>query len=243
MFDNPKPVGLIDRMLQFITEGHAGDIVLDFFAGSCTTAQAVLELNREDGGNRRFVMVQLPEATAEDSTAREAGFETIADIGKERIRRVIAKLDQDDESNTGGAETPEDLGFRVFKLAESNYRNWAGVDAEDTDDLPDRFAYQMELYADGLVDNWESDAVIAEVALKEAGFSLGYAVEALGESLWRVTDPDTARLFFISLASEVRLEDLKPLGLDSETLLVCRATALDDTTAGNLQLQCRLRVI
>ena len=140
-------------------------------------------------------------------------------------------------------ETPEDLGFRVFKLAPSNYRNWPGVDAEDSDDLPDRLARQMELYADGLAEGWEPGAVIAEVALKEAGFGLGYAVETLGESLWRVTDSDTDRFFIVSLADEVRLEDLEALGLDKETLLVCRATALDDTTAGNLQLQCRLKVI
>jgi adenine-specific DNA-methyltransferase len=242
-FPSPKPATLVRSLLAIATSKY--DIVLDFFAGSCTTAQAVLELNREDGGNRRFIMVQLPEPTDRQD------YPTIAEIGKERIRRVIAPLKQEDQDKLDLPErdTPEDLGFRVFKLAPSNYRNWPGVDAEDTTDLPDRFTRQMELYADGLVDDWEPSAVIAEVALKEAHFGLGYAVETLGDSLWRVTDldritdPDTERFFYISLAEDVRLEDLEPLGLDRETLLVCRATALDDTTAGNLQLQCRLKVI
>ncbi len=239
LMDYPKPASLVRYFVRSCTEFEHDGLVFDFFAGSCTTAQAVLELNRESGGNRRFVMVQLPEPTGRDD------FATIAEIGKERIRRVVARLRETDTGKLDlpDRETPEDLGFRVFKLAPSNYRNWPGVDAEDSDDLPDRLARQMELYADGLAEGWEPGAVIAEVALKEAGFGLGYAVETLGESLWRVTDSDTDRFFIVSLADEVRLEDLEALGLDKETLLVCRATALDDTTAGNLQLQCRLKVI
>ena len=237
VMDFPKPPSLLAFLCKLVT--RSDDVSLDFFAGSCTTAQAVLELNREDGGNRRFIMIQLPEPTENPE------FPTIAEIGKERIRRVIARMEEEDQSKAEPAEheRPEDLGFRVFKLALSNYRNWAGVAAEDTADLPDDYARQMELYADGLRDGWEPGAVIAEVSLKEAGFGLGYAVKTLGESLWRVTDRDTDRFFYIILSDEVHLEDLEPLGLDKETLLVCRATALDDTTAGNLQLQCRLRVI
>jgi len=112
--DFPKPVSLIRRLLEI---GHVGDgdVVLDFFAGSCTTAQAVLELNREDGGKRRFIMVQLPEPTPVASPARQASYHTIAEIGKERIRRVIARMKRDraDPSDRGARE---DLGFRVYKL-------------------------------------------------------------------------------------------------------------------------------
>jgi len=238
LFAFPKPAELIGHLLSMgWRDGDA--IILDFFAGSCTTAQAVLELNHEDGGNRRFIMVQLPEPTGRED------FPTIADIGKERIRRVVARMKNadTDKHDLPARDAPEDLGFRVFKLAPSTYRNWAGVDAADDADLPDRYAAQMELHGDGLADGWTPEAVIAEVALKEAGFGLGYAVEPLADSLWRVTDHDTDRSFIISLADDLRLEDVEPLGLDKETLLVCRATALDDTTAGNLELQCRLRVI
>jgi len=92
IFDNPKPVALVRRMLEWVTRPGAGDIVLDFFAGSCTTAQAVLELNAEDGGGRRFIVVQRPEPTPPDSPARRAGYGTIAAIGRARIARVQEQL-------------------------------------------------------------------------------------------------------------------------------------------------------
>jgi len=238
LFDTPpKPPVLIRDMVE-IGMG-SDDFIVDFFAGSCTTAEAALELNREDGGNRRFIMVQIPEPTDRDD------FPTIADIGKERIRRVIARMKAEDEGklDVSTRETPEDLGFRVFKLAPSHHRNWTGVDAEDEADLADEYARQMELFIDGLVDGWEPSSVIAEVALKEAGFGLNYIVETLGEDLYRVSDPDTDRSFYLSLSQDVQLCDVEPLGLTAETHFVCRAIALDDTTAGNLQLQCRLKVI
>lgn len=92
IFDNPKPVALIRRMLEWVTRPRAGNIVLDFFAGSGTTAQAVLELNAADQGDRRFVMVQWPEPTPHDSPARRAGYDTIAAIGRARIARVQERL-------------------------------------------------------------------------------------------------------------------------------------------------------
>jgi len=91
-FDYPKPVGLIKRMLELYTNSDTNDIILDFFSGSATTAHAVMQLNAEDGGNRRFIMVQLPEMTDEKSEAYKAGYHNICEIGKERIRRAGAKL-------------------------------------------------------------------------------------------------------------------------------------------------------
>ena len=120
VLNNPKPVGLIKHLLQFSTDTDS--LIVDFFAGSCSTAQAVLELNRKDGGNRRFIMVQLPEPTPEESIAMNAGYETISDIGKKRIRRVLAKMR---EGNI--FHKREDLGVKVFKLTESNYRQWNGI--------------------------------------------------------------------------------------------------------------------
>ncbi len=91
-FENPKPTRLLTRILNLATNANESDLVLDFFAGSGTIAQAVLELNKEDGGNRKFILVQLPELTDEKSEAYKAGYKTIADICKERIRRVIKNL-------------------------------------------------------------------------------------------------------------------------------------------------------
>ena len=164
VFDYPKPVKLIKLFLQIAT--NANDLILDFFAGSCTTAQAVLELNREDGGSRRFIMVQLPEPTPEGSIARNEGYETISDIGKERIRRVIAKM-----SEVNLLHDSEDLGVRVFKLTESNYRLWNGIE----DNAPESYSNQLQAFSDNpLVDNWEVEDVINEVAIKE-GYKLDRA--------------------------------------------------------------------
>ena len=116
VFPFPKPSTLIKHFLSF-DPSHSG-LVLDFFAGSCPTAEAVLRLNIENKGQRKFIMVQLPEPCNEKSEAFNAGFKTIADIGKERIRRIINKL---------GKEHPEyqgDLGLKVFKLAASNIKPW-----------------------------------------------------------------------------------------------------------------------
>ena len=109
IFSNPKPPKLIKNLCR-ITNIKSNHIILDFFAGSCTTAHAVLNLNKEDNGNCKFIMVQLPELTNGKSEAFKAGYKNIADIGKERIRRVISKIQKDDPEYKG------DLGFKVFKL-------------------------------------------------------------------------------------------------------------------------------
>jgi adenine-specific DNA-methyltransferase len=244
IFENPKPTRLIKRMLQIATEAEEDNIVLDFFAGSSTTAHAMLEFNREDDGDRSFIMVQLPEPTPEDSPARQAGYESIADIGKERIRRVIAQMQQEREGQLPleTRETPEDLGFKVFKLAPSNYQLWRGV-GEDT---PDAYAEQMALFADPLVDGWTAENVIYEVALKE-GYGLNCRIETApavpGNTIYRVTDPDKEQSFTICLDNAIGLEDLSALNLEKDDLLICRDVALDDEAAANLALQCRLKTI
>lgn len=115
VFDYSKPVSLIKRLISFATSKD--DIVVDFFSGSATTAQAVMELNSEDGGNRRFIMVQLPEPCDENSDAYKAGYSTICDIGKDRIRRASEKI----KTETGARNF--DGGFRTLRLDESNMKD------------------------------------------------------------------------------------------------------------------------
>jgi adenine-specific DNA-methyltransferase len=117
-FDTPKPTSLIRQML--LVSANKKDIILDFFSGSATTAHAVMQLNAEDGGNRKFIMVQLPEPTAEDSEAFKAGYGNISEIGKERIRRAAKKIQED---NTDKDLSNIDFGFRVFKLDSSNMKD------------------------------------------------------------------------------------------------------------------------
>lgn len=251
VFDNPKPVPLVARMLQFITEPETGDVVLDFFAGSGTTAQAVLEQNREDGGNRRFVMVQLPEPTKRkkpdgsvvESPASRAGYATVADIAKERIRRVIKEMrDLNGKLSLQARDVPEDLGFRVFKLAASNYLPWAGVDAKD----PEAYAKQLALYTNPLVSGWKPENVIWEVAIKE-GYGLTATFEKVAglkhNKVYHVADPDKGQSFRICLDETLHADDVKKLALTKDSLFICRDKALDDEKAANLALQCRLKTI
>lgn len=117
VFENPKPIGLLEHIVDLGSSPNA--LVMDFFAGSATTAHAVLKKNSEDGGNRRFIMIQLPEATPQDSEAHKAGFKTIADLSKERIRRAGKKILE-------GECHPDwnrDVGFRVLKVDTSNMKD------------------------------------------------------------------------------------------------------------------------
>ncbi len=245
-FDTAKPVKLIRRMIELFT-GHDA-IVVDFFAGSSTTAHAVLEKNHEDGGCRQFFMVQLPEPTGNKD------FRTIADIAKERIRRVLAKLRAEEaeklpfeEALAGAAGSPAaDLGFKVFKLAKPHIRPWVA----DADRDPQQYADKLALYNDPLAPGWTAENVLWEVALRE-GYGLNTRFEkktlagaaGSGNTLYEVTDPDTGQTFAVCLDEEVRADLSKHYELTADRLFVCRDKALDDTAAANLALQCRLKTI
>ena len=118
-FDTPKPIELIDRMLRMICFQDKEAVVFDFFSGSATTAHAVMQLNAEDGGHRKFIMVQLPEPCDENSEAFKAGYKNICEIGKERIRRAGEKIKEENPLTTQNL----DIGFRVFRVDESNMKN------------------------------------------------------------------------------------------------------------------------
>jgi adenine-specific DNA-methyltransferase len=232
----PKPSNLIKQFIRFGTDSE--DLILDFFAGSCSTAQGVLELNREDGGSRRFIMIQLPEPTG------TAQYKTIAEIGKERIRRVIGKLKKDSAGRLQLNEQslPEDLGFKIFKLAEPNVQQWPMEEESD----PETYAQKILAFNDPLVPGWKPENVIWEVALRE-GFSLNarFAPKELpnGNTVYEVTDPDSGQQFWICLDEKIRADMIKQCELTQDRLFICRDVALDDSAAANLALQCRLKTI
>ncbi len=227
VFNNPKPVGLIKHLFQFSTKSDS--IVLDFFAGSCTTAQTVLELNQEDSGNRQFIMVQFPEPTPEKSVARKEGFENIAEIGKERIRRVCEKSD-------------ESTGFRVFKLTPSNYKT---ENVFETDDSPTLFS-ELEETLDPLREGWQKEDVLYEIALKE-GYPLDSTIQKVKElsdnTIYSITTPNKTQSFHVCLDEKLAETDIEHLDLSKDSVFICRDVALDDTLAANLALQCRLKTI
>ncbi|MGE0082915.1 MAG: site-specific DNA-methyltransferase [Desulfococcaceae bacterium] len=193
IFDNPKPMPLIQRILDF----GKNDIILDFFAGSGTTAHAVMNLNKEDGGNRKFICVQIPELCDEKSEAYKAGYKTIADIAKERIRRVIEKIEQDyaglskmdrikkknkakqefdlfgkDENPENQENSVQNLGFKVFKLADSNFKQWRS----DVGKNPEALKQEIMKFLDPLAPNATVENMVYELLLK-SGKDLNSKVE------------------------------------------------------------------
>jgi len=192
-FDGPKPVRLIKRMLKLSTSEQ--DVVLDFFAGSGTTAQAVMEQNAEDGENRRWICVQLPELCAEDSEAYKAGFKTIAEIGKERIRRAGKKIEETVSEKRGylnglkdvyGYKKGEikevqsdmkspaydfDAGFKVLKLDKSNFKVWQGR-FKNTENLLNAMAD----FVDNVEKGSKKENILFELILK-SGLDLNVSTE------------------------------------------------------------------
>ncbi len=173
-FDYPKPIGLIKHLIKIGSKRDT--IILDFFAGSGTTAQAVLELNKEDGGNRKFILVQLPELCDENSEAYKAGYKTIADISKERIKRVIEKIKKESEQlKLKDDSTSADLGFKVFKLSSSNFKIWRGSEITE-----ENFAEQLDAYTNPVKEESKTENMLYEIMLK-AGYMLTDKVELKGK--------------------------------------------------------------
>ena len=161
IYPKPKPVKLINRILEL--SARKDDFVLDFFSGSGTTAHAVLDLNKGDGGNRKFICVQLPENCDEKTEAFKAGYKTIAEIGKERIRRVIKKIkkEQDGKLDLDGAIGKQDLGFKVFKLQQSNFKIWrSGIENEK------QLVKQLQKHLEPLDEHAKTENVLYELLLK-----------------------------------------------------------------------------
>ena len=178
LFDFPKPTLLIKNLLNI--GSSSDDLILDFFSGSGTTAHAVMQLNAEDGGKRRYLCVQLPEETDEKSEARKAGFDTIAEIAKERIRRAGKQI-------SGSLKDGQrvDTGFKVFKLSESSFKQWR--QPENIADL----GTTMEMFVNAVQDNAAPENMLYELMLR-LGCKLTSPVEHKNGVYW-VTDEDTGK--------------------------------------------------
>ena len=176
VFSFPKPVGLIKHFFKTISEKNS--IILDFFSGSGTTAQAVLELNKEDGGNRKFILVQMPEQCDEQSEAFKAGYKTIADIAKERVRRVIQSIEKERAEKPDLFEAGKlDLGFKVFKLSPSSFKIWRGSEI----DSEDKLVQQMDAFTNPTRPGAEKQNMLYELMLK-AGYALTSSIQYVSQN-------------------------------------------------------------
>ena len=175
-FDTPKPVPLLKRFLE-IARKNKDSLVLDFFSGSATTAHAVMQLNAEDGGNRKFIMVQLPEATDEKSEAYKAGYKNICEIGKERIRRAGKKIKEESPLTTQDLDT----GFRVLKLDSSNMQDVYYTPAEFN---------ERDLFEDNIKPDRTEEDLLFQTMI-DLGIELSAKIEQTqiaGKTVWNVSD-------------------------------------------------------
>ena len=168
--DYPKPTLLIKYLIQMVDDDDF--IALDFFAGSGTLAHSIISQNSIDGGNRRFISVQLPEEIANSKKAYNAGFKTISEICKSRIRNAINFELKLKSEKLQFNNKPEDLGFKVFKLSESNFKIWRSRGIETAEELE----RQMALFTDPVSENAAAEPMVYELMLK-SGFDLNSSVE------------------------------------------------------------------
>ena len=219
-FDGPKPVRLLSRILH-VANLSGDDYVLDFFSGSATTAHAVMQLNAEDGGKRKFIMVQLPEKTDEKSEAYKAGYKNICEIGKERIRRAGAKIKEENPMGTMDL----DVGFRVLKCDTSNMK--------DVYYTPDEFDPSMfDLLTDNIKEDRTPEDLLFQVML-DLGVLLSSKIEETviaGKKVFKVEDNFLVACFDRDVTNEV----IEAIAKQEPTYFVMRDSSLaNDSVATN----------
>lgn len=234
VFGFPKPVAFIKYFIKVATATsiNDNDIILDFFSGSATTAHAVMQLNAEDGGNRRFICVQLPEVCDEKSEAYKAGYSNICEIGKERIRRAGSRLCENVESkeNNSTLRTPNstlDIGFKVFRLDTSNLKLWddTPIEGGDLDTLFDR----IEEHIDGLKPDRSDADLLYEILLK-MGYPLTAGLTALdvdGLTVYKVENGE----MLVCLQEGVTAEHIERMAALSPQKIVLAGRCLADSSA------------
>ncbi|MFZ1934467.1 MAG: site-specific DNA-methyltransferase [Thermoguttaceae bacterium] len=235
IYPNPKPDKLIQFLVQ-VTSATTGDIILDFFAGSGTTAHAVLNQNVADGVRRKYILVQLPEPTRtqnDDSSwveteASRRGLLTISAVTRDRVRRAGQAIAKEADGKLALKETSQpDLGFRAFNLAESNFTTWdAGIEHE-----PQALEHQLELHIDHIRDSRTPDDIFYELLLK-SGFSLTTPVEKLpvtGKTVFSVA----SGALIICMEPELTLDLIRAIAEKKPERVIC----LDEGFVGNDQLK------
>lgn len=220
-FDNPKPIRLMKYLVSVAASPE--DYVMDFFSGSATTAHAVMQLNAEDGGHRKFIMVQLPEQTDAKSEAYKAGYKTICEIGEERIRRAGKKIKDESPLTT----TDLDIGFRVFKVDSTNM--------EDVYYRPaDYNQGQMELFADNIKPDRTPEDLLFQ-AMLDLGILLSSDIqetEIAGKKVFSVADGYLIACF----DKDVTEETVKAIAQKQPVYAVFRDSSMaSDSVATNFE--------
>lgn len=212
-FDFPKSVDLIKKCIKIATRNEG--LVLDFFSGSATTAQAIMQLNAEDQGNRKYILVQLPEATAEKSEAYKAGYKNICEIGKERIRRAAKKIQEESNADI-------DYGFRVYRLDESNMQD-VYYHPQDLDQS------KMDMFADNVKPDRSPDDLLTQVML-DWGLPLNLKIEQTNIADKKVYKVDND-LLYACFDKNLDEDFAKEIAKDKPLRIVCRDASFKDNSA------------
>jgi adenine-specific DNA-methyltransferase len=230
LFDFPKPVEIIKQLISQVS--NTDDTILDFFSGSATTAHAVMQLNAEDGGNRRFILVQIPELCDEKSEAYKAGYKNICEIGKERIRRAGKKiLEEHIQVTMDEDKSPLDVGFRVFKLDTSNLKTWDATPIED--EQLDLLYQRMNSMIHRVKPERTDLDMIYEIMLK-LGVPLTYSVTSFSVNNKTVYGVGDDCLLLVCLAEDVQPEDIEQMAEYAPAkIIISRDSFADDTAMAN----------
>lgn len=237
VFAYPKDENVIRTLVTLVADSDS--YVLDFFAGSGTTAHAVMQLNAQDGGNRRCISVQLPEPTGENSEAFAEGYETISTISRERIRRAGRKILSEESDKLDLRENPLDIGFRAYKLVDTNFTKWKADSGLSEDELVGLFSD----LADSADDHARPEVLLTEVLLK-LGFSLTEKIETVkvaGLSVFSVADGLV--MAYLDEHTPPTLDQLRALVDEEPERLVILEDAFqgNDELKTNLVQECRTR--
>jgi adenine-specific DNA-methyltransferase len=245
-FDFAKPQKFINYLIQII-DHQEGDIILDFFAGSGTTGHAVWNLNREDGGNRKFILVNLDEEVQDENIKKD--YSTVADICIERLKRVSEKYRKEEQQKL--TKNDQDFGFKVFRLDKSNFNlkdEFEISEEEDVEELKKKYLEWLGLWInEPLVGDWKPIDIVYETMLKE-GFDLNSKIEERkikGKKFFHVMDEKQELEFYMSLDEKITEEAIEEIRTPEyrDKVFVFLDKALSDNDKINLSAFVRLKVI
>lgn len=240
IFQFPKPSKLIRHLIDVISSKHKDFIVLDMFSGSGTTAHAVMQLNAEDGGNRKHIQVQLPEPTDEKSEAYKAGYRKISDIARERINRAGEKIKADFADKLAERDTPLDVGYRTYRLSDTNFRKWQSSATNDLGELQAR----LDLMRESTDDNASEEDLLVEIMLK---MGLPLTTRTVEREVSSLTvhqvvpaddeNADVQPVFYLNEHVKPSLEQLRTIVTE---LTPSKFVILDDAFQGDNELKTNL---
>lgn len=235
VFDNPKPVALIKRLIQILPNPSPNDIIMDFFAGSGTTAHAVIDLNDEDNQDRRFILIQLPEI------ANNGKYRFISDLTKERIRLSINKTKSKDNGQLELLQNKIDLGFKVYTLQNTNFRAWADYTETDFRQLQNLFTQ----FESTLIDGWKEQNVITEIILIE-GFPLNSTQTPIANiernKVIQIKHSQYEHKLYICLDVEIYEDTIDIVTqFPKEDIFICLDSALTDEAKITLADVCQIK--